>query len=238
MVEIRELIKTYENVEVLRIEKLDIPPGQSFGLVGNNGAGKTTLFRLILDLIRPDRGQVKIGNAVVSESEVWKFETGSFIDEKFLLSYLTPEEYFQFLGRLYLMNAQDLQNHLTKFENLFHGEVLKKEKYIRDLSKGNKKKVGIAGAFMGNPRLIILDEPFENLDPTSQIHLKEVIRAHIVKNNATVLISSHDINHVTELCERIVLLENGRVRMDETVNEATRTRLNDYFSGTSEGQPM
>ncbi|MEJ2006277.1 MAG: ABC transporter ATP-binding protein, partial [Cyclobacteriaceae bacterium] len=236
MVEIRDLVKVYHGAEVINISELDVPSGQTFGLVGNNGAGKTTLFRLVLDLIRPTRGQVLIGEEVVSESEDWKFGTGSFIDEKFLLGYLTPGEYFQFLAKLYRMNEQDLEKHLARFERLFHGEILNQKKYIRDLSKGNKKKVGIAGAFMGDPQLIILDEPFENLDPTSQIHLKEIIRNHISEKNATFLISSHDLNHVTDLCERIVLLEKGRIKMDEMVSTATLARLNDYFGGESGGK--
>jgi len=234
MVEIQNLTKIYSGQEVLHVDELIIPAGQSFGVIGNNGAGKTTLFRLILDLIRPTKGEVRVGDFTVHDSEGWKFETGSFIDEKFLLGYLTPDECFQFLARLYQMNSKDLQEHLEKFERLFHGEIRGHKKYIRDLSKGNKKKVGIAGAFMGNPKLVILDEPFENLDPTSQIHLKEIIRRQIAEKNATFLISSHDLNHVTDLCNRIVLLEQGRIKMDEMVNSETLTRLHAYFGSQSE----
>jgi ABC-2 type transport system ATP-binding protein len=231
MVEINDLRKAYRQVEVLNISRLNIPAGESFGLVGNNGAGKTTLFRLILDLIRPTSGTVKIGDHIVATSEDWKFHTGSFIDEKFLLGYLTPDEYFQFVAKLYGMSESDLLGHLSDFEVLFHGEIIGKKKYIRDLSKGNKKKVGIAAAFMGSPDLVILDEPFENLDPTSQIHLKEIIRSYVKNNNLTILISSHDLNHVTELCSRIVLLERGEVVLDEAVNSETLTHLHRYFGG-------
>ncbi len=233
MVEISDLIKIYQGAEVLNIPELTIPAGQSMGLVGNNGAGKTTLFRLVLDLIRPTRGEVKIGEVVVAQSEEWKVVTGSFIDEKFLLDFLTPDEYFQFLGRIYQMNDSEVEQHLKEFELLFNGEITGQTKYIRDLSKGNKKKVGIAAAFMGSPELIILDEPFENLDPSSQIHLKEIIKKHRELHNTTFLISSHDLVHVTAICDRIVLLEQGLIKMDESVNSETLARLHTYFGGLS-----
>ncbi|MCA6078801.1 ABC transporter ATP-binding protein [Fulvivirga sedimenti] len=229
MISISELKKSYRGAVAVDITQLDIPAGESFGLVGNNGAGKTTLFRIILDLIRPDSGIVMIEGANVRTSEEWKKHTGSFIDEKFLIDYLTPEEYFGFLAKIYGLTDQDLQVHLSKFEVLFNNEILGKRKYIRDLSKGNKKKVGIAAAFIGNPAIVMLDEPFENLDPTSQIHLKRII--HESRSEKTFLISSHDLNHVTDICTRIVLLEKGKVLLDEQVNEQTLFKLNDYFSG-------
>ena len=233
MIQICNLSKNYGNAEVLNIPELTIATGESVGLVGNNGAGKTTLFRLILDLVRPTMGDISIGDVNVSRSEDWKFITGSFIDEKFLLGYLTPDEYFQFLSRIYQLNKLDLEKHLGQFSSLFNGEITGTSKYIRDLSKGNKKKVGIAAAFMGNPQLIILDEPFENLDPTSQIHLKEIIKKFRTTFNTTFLISSHDLVHVTTVCNRIVLLERGKIKMDELVNSETLTRLHAYFEGVS-----
>src|SRR5690606_6069681 len=104
--------------------------------------------------------------------------------------------------------------HLAKFSGFFNDEILGKKKYIRDLSKGNLKKVGIAAAMMGNPQIIILDEPFENLDPSSQVRLKKLIDAEKKANKTTFLISSHDLTHVTEICDRIVLLEKGKILKD------------------------
>lgn len=233
MLLIKELKKSYKKNEVLNIEKLEVPQGQSFGLVGNNGAGKTTLFRIILDLIRATSGHVEIEGNDVSTTEEWKRFTGSFIDEKFLIDYLTPEEYFDFLAKIYGLSKSDLDAFLTQFEQLFNDEVMGHKKYIRDLSKGNKKKVGVAAALIGNPSIVLLDEPFENLDPTSQIRLKKIIDAYKKDRNVTFLISSHDLNHVTEICSRIVLLEKGLVKMDEQVNERTLTQLNEYFGGNA-----
>ncbi len=236
MIQINNLQKSYKQLTALSIESLEIPSGQSFGLVGNNGAGKTTLLRLMLDLIRATSGTVLVEGEAVNESEEWKSFTGSFIDEKFLISYLTPEEYFQFLAQINGVSKGDLDKHLALFEALFNGEILGKGKYIRDLSKGNKKKLGVAAALLGNPKLVILDEPFENLDPTSQIRLKRIIQQLKEGKAVTFLISSHDLNHVTEICERIVILENGIVVKDLTANEKTLGELNEYFSGNAEVQ--
>ncbi|MTI41954.1 ABC transporter ATP-binding protein [Fulvivirga lutimaris] len=233
MLLIKDLKKSYKKNEVLNIEKLEVPQGQSFGLVGNNGAGKTTLFRIILDLIRATSGHVEIEGNDVSTTEEWKRFTGSFIDEKFLIDYLTPEEYFDFLAKIYGLSQSDLDAFLAQFEQLFNDEVLGHKKYIRDLSKGNKKKVGVAAALIGNPSIVLLDEPFENLDPTSQIRLKKIIDAFKKDRNVTFLISSHDLNHVTEICSRIVLLEKGLIKMDEAVNEQTLSQLNAYFGGNA-----
>jgi len=230
MIEIKGLSKTYKGVEVLNIPDMKVQKGEAFGLVGNNGAGKTTFFRMILDLIRPTAGEVLSKNIAVSHSEDWKFYTGSFLDESFLIEYLTPDEYFNFLATLHKFSQGDLEEFLNQFHDLFNGEILGKTKYIRDLSKGNQKKVGVVAALMGNPEILILDEPFANLDPTTQIRLKTLLRELKVKHQMTMLISSHDINHVTEVCERIVILEKGIIQKDIQTSESTLKDLEEYFT--------
>ena len=230
MITIDTISKKYGKTEVLNVASIEIPTGQSFGLVGNNGAGKTTLFNVILDLIRPTTGSVTSNNIVVSESEAWKNFTGSFIDESFLIGYLTAEEYFQFVGDLRGMNAAEVTTFIGEFEDFFNDEIIGKKKYLRDLSKGNQKKAGIVAALMGNPEVVILDEPFANLDPTTQIRLKQVIKKLTDTSNITVLISSHDLTHVTEVCERIVVLDKGIVVKDLVTSAATLKELELYFS--------
>ncbi|EAR13559.1 putative ATP-binding component of ABC transporter protein [Polaribacter irgensii 23-P] len=230
MITIDTISKKYGKAEVLSVASIEIPTGQSFGLVGNNGAGKTTLFNVILDLIRPTTGSVTSNNIVVSESESWKNFTGSFIDESFLIGYLTAEEYFQFVGDLRGMNVAEVNAFIGGFEDFFNDEVIGKKKYLRDLSKGNQKKAGIVAALMGNPEVVILDEPFANLDPTTQIRLKQVIKKLTDTSTITVLISSHDLTHVTEVCERIVVLDKGLVVKDLSTSAETLKELELYFS--------
>jgi ABC-2 type transport system ATP-binding protein len=230
MIQTTQLSKKYGKAEVLHIESLEIPTGQSFGLVGNNGAGKTTYFNILLDLIRPTTGAIVNHDIQVNESEEWKSFTGSFIDESFLIGYLTPEEYFEFIGDLRGMNKADVTNFLSQFDEFFNGEIVGKKKYLRDLSKGNQKKAGIVAAMMGNPQVVILDEPFANLDPTTQIRLKIIIKELTENRKVTVLISSHDLTHVTEVCERIVVLDNGNVVKDIVTSAETLKELESYFS--------
>ena len=230
MIETTQLSKKYGKVEVLNIASLEIPTGQSFGLVGNNGAGKTTYFNMLLDLIRPTMGSITNHDIVVNQSEAWKNFTGSFIDESFLIGYLTPDEYFDFIGDLRGMNKADVKLFLTQFGEFFNDEVLGKKKYLRDLSKGNQKKAGIIAAMMGNPKVVILDEPFANLDPTTQIRLKKILKTLTENKEITVLVSSHDLIHVTEVCERIVVLDKGHLVKDIETSQETLKELESYFS--------
>jgi ABC-2 type transport system ATP-binding protein len=232
MIQAAELTKKYDGIAVLNIENLEIQKGQSFGLVGNNGAGKTTFFNLLLDLIKPTTGKISTNNIQVNLSEDWKQFTGSFIDESFLIGYLTPEEYFYFIGDLRGQNKADIDAFLVQFEEIFNDEIIGKKKYLRDLSKGNQKKAGIVSALIGNPEVIILDEPFANLDPTTQIRLKQIIKELTQKREVTILISSHDLKHVTEVSERIVVLEKGDIIKDLITSEATLKELETYFTGS------
>ena len=231
MISAKSITKKYGTQTVLNIENLEIETGESFGLVGNNGAGKTTFFSLILDLIQPTTGKILNNNIQVDSSEAWKPLTSAFIDESFLIGYLTPEEYFYFIGELRGRNKADVDSFLIEFEDFFNGEILGQKKYLRDLSKGNQKKVGIVASLIGDPDVIILDEPFANLDPTTQIRLKKIIRELKDQQETTILISSHDLNHVTEVCERIVVLEKGDIVRDIKTSEETLKELEIFFAG-------
>ncbi len=231
MIQTHNLTKKYGSQTVLNIEHLEIPKGQSFGLVGNNGAGKTTFFSLLLDLIQPTTGHIINTEIQVNTSEAWKPFTSAFIDETFLIGYLTPEEYFYFIGELRGQNKADVDALLSSFEDFFHGEILDQKKYLRDLSKGNQKKAGIIASFIGNPDVIILDEPFANLDPTTQIRLKGIIKNLVKTNEVTVLISSHDLIHLTEVSERIVVLNKGEIVKDIQTSTQTLKELESFFAG-------
>lgn len=230
MIDVQKLTKAYNQNVVLNIPTLTIPKGESFGLVGNNGAGKTTFFRLILDLIRPTSGAVFIHQENVLGSIAWKRFTGSYLDEGFLIDFLRPEEYFEFLADINGLSKGDIKEFYEKFDEFFNGEVLGKKKYIRELSSGNQKKVGIAAALMSKPELVILDEPFNSLDPSTQIRLKNLLNKIQEDRQVTALISSHDLQHVTEVCERIVVLEKGNIVHDIQTKASTLKDLESYFS--------
>lgn len=230
MIHVNSLSKKYKDKAVLNIDSLTIPSGEIFGLVGNNGAGKTTFFSLLLDLIKASTGHILNNQVRVDQSEDWKPFTSAFIDESFLIGYLTPEEYFYFIGELRGLNQQDVDLFLKKFEDFFHGEILQGKKYLRDLSKGNQKKVGIIASFIGEPKVIILDEPFANLDPSTQIRLKKIIGTYRDNPAVTMLISSHDLAHVTEVCQRIVVLNKGHIVKDIRTSEHTLKDLEGFFS--------
>lgn len=230
MITTTNLSKSYNGATVLNVEHLEIPKGESFGLVGNNGAGKTTYFSLLLDLIRPTTGHIENNAIIVNESEAWKPFTSSFIDESFLIGYLTAEEYFYFIGDLRGQNKATVDAFLADFEDFFNGEILGQKKYLRDLSKGNQKKAGIIAALIGNPQVIILDEPFANLDPTTQIRLKRLMKELTENREVTLLVSSHDLLHVTEVCERIVVLEKGEVVKDLAKSPETLKELEEHFN--------
>ncbi len=230
MIKTTQLSKKYGEATVLNIASLEIPKGQAFGLVGNNGAGKTTYFNLLLDLIKPTTGNIINNEIQVNKSEDWKPFTAAFIDESFLIGYLTAEEYFYFIGELRGMNKNEVDSFLVQFKEVFNDEILGKKKYLRDLSKGNQKKAGIVASLIGNPEVIVLDEPFANLDPTTQIRLKKILRDLTKQSKATILISSHDLGHITEVCERIVVLDKGDIVKDIKTSEETLKELEAYFS--------
>ena len=232
MINIQNISKIYGSKKVLHIESLQIPKGESFGLVGNNGAGKTTLFSLLLDLIEPSSGFVEIGGDKVNENENWKNKVSAFIDESFLIGYLTPEEYFYFIGELRGQDKTTVNEFLKQFDDFFNGEILDAKKYVRDLSKGNQKKAGIVGALIGTPEIIILDEPFANLDPSTQIKLKKLIRTWSQNESVTFLISSHDLAHTTEVSDRIVVLNKGELVKDIRTNPETLRELEDFFASS------
>lgn len=231
MITIDNLQKKFGEKTVVDIESYTIKQGDMLGLVGNNGAGKTTLFRLMLDLLKADNDNVIINDINVSQSEEWKTFTGAFIDEGFLISYLTPEEYFYFIGKMYGLKKEEVDERLIPFERFMNDEVMGQKKFIRNFSAGNKQKIGIISAMLHYPQLLILDEPFNFLDPSSQSIIKHLLKKYNEEQNATVIISSHNLNHTVDICPRIALLEHGRIIRDIiNENNSAEKELEDYFN--------
>ena len=231
MITIHNLRKNFGTQTAVDIENYTINQGEMVGLVGNNGAGKTTLFRLMLDLLKADTGEIIINDIHVNQSEDWKSITGAFIDDGFLISYLTPEEYFYFIGKMYGLKKEEVDERLIPFERFMNGEVLGQKKFIRNFSAGNKQKIGIVSAMLHYPKLIILDEPFNFLDPSSQSVIKHLLKKYNEEHNATVIISSHNLNHTVDVCPRIAVLEHGVIIRDlVNENNSAEKELEDYFN--------
>lgn len=230
MITIDHLHKHFGETEACAIDSLCINDGDLLGLVGNNGAGKTTLFRMILDLLKPDEGKILIDSIDPSSSEEWKKDTAAYIDEGFLIDYLTPEEYFAFLAKVSAIPQKEIDSRLQAFEHFAGGEVLGQKKLIRNLSAGNKQKVGIMSVLLRQPRLVILDEPFNFLDPTSQTILKRMLTEYSQQTGATILLSSHNLQHTIDISTRIVLLEKGHILRDiANSGEEAASQLISYF---------
>ena len=230
MIEISNLRKSFGEKCACDIPQLSIGSGEIIGLVGNNGAGKTTLFRLILDLLKPDSGNVTLNGIDVQQSEDWKTFTEAYIDNGFLIDFLTPEEYFEFIAKVVSISKEELTERTAAFEQFTGGEVFGRNALIRNLSAGNKQKVGIISALITRPKLLILDEPFNFLDPSSQNHLKHIIEEYREATGATVIISSHNLTHTIDISTRILLMEQGEIKRD--ISEITPdaiSALNEYF---------
>ena len=230
MITLSNLSKQYGGVTALNIPELTIGEGELVGLVGNNGAGKTTMMRLMLDLIQASSGFVTIEGKRVDQDEAWKTYTGSFLDSSFLIDFYTPEEFFGFIGEVYGIPQDEIQDRLRRYESLMGGEILGTGKLIHNFSNGNRQKIGIIGAMLVNPRLLILDEPFNYLDPSSQIVVAHLIRQMHEELGTTVVVSSHNLTSINDICKRILLLEKGKLIMDKPhLPGSTDPDLEAYF---------
>lgn len=230
MIQIDNIQKRFGETVASDIAAFTVNDGDVLGLVGNNGAGKSTLFRILLDLLKPDSGTVWIDAINPAESEEWKEHVGAYLDEGFLIDFLTPEEYFAFLGKISGKKQEEVDERLKDFERFAADEVFGQKKLIRNLSAGNKQKVGIIAALFNRPRTVILDEPFNFLDPSSQNQLKHLLTEYNRETGATILVSSHNLAHTVDISTRIALLEHGVIVRDiDNTDGAAAQELENYF---------
>lgn len=230
-IKISNLKKQYNNVVVLDIiNEFVINKGEIVGIIGNNGAGKTTLLRLMLDLIKADSGNVSLRGIDVSLDEKWKTFTSAYLDTNFLIDFLTPEEYFIFITDNYGKDLATCKKKIKEFRVFMNNEILNQRKYIRDFSSGNKQKIGIIGSVLSEPEILILDEPFNYLDPTSQFFISDYLSQLNKNKSVTMVISSHNLECIYDIATRLIVLENGKIiKQYDTVGIAVKDELKDYF---------
>jgi ABC-2 type transport system ATP-binding protein len=230
VINITNLRKAYNNVTVVDIPLLNINQGEIVGVVGNNGAGKTTLFRLCLDLIKATKGTVSLNGTEIANDDCWKKVTGSYLDTHFLIEFLTAKEFLYFTGDAYRLSNAEIDKRKIIFKKLMTDEIMGNEKYIHEFSSGNKQKIGIVSAMIIYPEILILDEPFNFLDPTSQFELKRLLKEWNTIHKTTIMVSSHNIEHIIDLSSRVILMEKGRIAIDRNNNSKdVENELRCYF---------
>lgn len=245
-INIERLKKNFGDKTAVNIPACTINHGDILGLVGNNGAGKTTFFRLMLDLLEASEGAVTflpspdtdgVESAPINPalSEEWKTITGAYIDEGFLIDFLTPEEYIDFVAKVNGLAPIDWEHTedspIGRYLPFANNEIFGQKKFIRNFSAGNKQKIGIISVLFSRPQLVVLDEPFNFLDPSGQNILKNLLTTYHAETGATILVSSHNLQHTVDISTRVMLLEHGEIIADmDNRNGNARASLETYFS--------
>jgi ABC-2 type transport system ATP-binding protein len=211
-VEVSHLSKSYDGQSVVNDISFDISKGEVFGLIGPNGAGKTTIIRMLLDIIRPDSGDIRILNDTLSGD--LKNKIGYLPEERGLYKKLTVMETLMYLGALKNMRSKDrVSMYLDKMGMLPH-----KDKKISELSKGMQQKIQLIAALIHDPEFIILDEPYSGLDPVNMKLVKDLI-IELGKEGKTILISTHMMDQVERMCDRIFMIHKGKGVLYGSVDE-------------------
>lgn len=226
----KNLKKEYAKETVLDIPLLTVCEGEILGVIGNNGAGKTTLMRLILDLIKASSGNVYSKGTDVSKDDKWKCYTSAYLDANFLIDFLLPEEYFGFIADCYKQDAVGWRNKAIDFKPFFNDEILNKKKYIRQFSQGNKQKIGVFGSVFPEPEVLLLDEPFNFLDPTAHFFLLDYLKKLNKEKRTTMIISSHNLDSIYDIATKIIVLEKGRiVKCFDSIDAQMKEELSVFF---------
>ncbi|HEV2435113.1 MAG TPA: ABC transporter ATP-binding protein [Verrucomicrobiae bacterium] len=219
MVQVEGLTKLYGEFTAVSELAFSLQPGEVLGLVGPNGAGKTTTLRCLAGIIPPTRGTVQVGgHDVVRDAIAAKKQLAFFTDEPRLFDYLTVWQHLNFIARIYQVADYERigRELLTELEIADKRDALPGE-----LSRGMKQKLAIACGLLHSPRVIYFDEPLTGLDPLGIRRMKDSILKR-AREGAAIIISSHLLHLVEEICSRILILKNGRKIADGTLDEITR----------------
>jgi ABC-2 type transport system ATP-binding protein len=210
MLQVERLTKYYGALVGIRDLSFEARPGEVLGLLGPNGSGKSTTVKILMGLLRPTDGTVRLDGVNVLESlQQYKAVLGYVPEEPHLYSYLTGPEYLRLVGRLRQVPEAVLDDKIDRFMQLL-GIYDDRYQTLSSYSKGMRQKVLIAAAVLHNPRVVVLDEPFSGLDVTAARILKAFVRA-LADDGKIVVFSSHVLEVVEQVCSRVVILKDGRV---------------------------
>jgi ABC-2 type transport system ATP-binding protein len=217
MITIEHINKSFGTQQVLKDVSLEIPAGQVLGLLGPNGAGKSTLMKILIGLWKADSGSVSVPPRI-----------GYLPENNPLYEEMYVTEYLQFMASLTASKASGLtgeagltakRSYSAAVNELIErvGLTPERHKHIRELSKGYRQRVGLAQALLGDPQLLILDEPTTGLDPNQLVEIRALIRS--LGKDRTVILSTHIMQEVREMCDRVVILDHGQIKADQPINE-------------------
>lgn len=204
MIKIEHINKSFGKQQVLKDVCLEIPAGQVVGLLGPNGAGKSTLMKILIGLWKADSGQVSVPARI-----------GYLPENNPLYEEMYVTEYLCFMAKLTANSQQQTASVDTLIDKV--GLTPERHKHIRELSKGYRQRVGLAQALLGDPQLLILDEPTTGLDPNQLVEIRALIRS--LGKDRTVILSTHIMQEVREMCDRVVILDHGNIKADRAINE-------------------
>jgi ABC-2 type transport system ATP-binding protein len=210
-VEVSNVVKVFGNVRALDGLSFTVKPGEIYGLIGPNGAGKTTALRIISTLLLPTEGTVKVfGLDVVEEAEKVRGIISYLPEEAGVYRYLSGWEYLEFMGKFSTKNVDEVRAMIREAAEISGlGERLRDK--TKTYSKGMKRRLLVARALMVKPKLAILDEPTSGLDVIHSYHVREIIKKYVKEHGVTVLLSSHNMLEVEHLCDKVALINRGRL---------------------------
>ena len=232
ILEFNNINKIFSDKKVLNNLTFGIQQGEYVGLIGNNGSGKSTIIHLLFNLIQPNSGSISVFDDHLRPGRnKFRNQLGIVLSEPYYIERFTVKKYLNFVGKFQNLNKETISERSSNLCSLLSIDGWENKK-IKNLSSGNKMKVSIVAALLHNPKFLILDEPFTHLDiETTNIINKVLTR---IKQNKTMLISSHNLDLVIELCDRFLILDNSEVKLDilkkEFSNEELRVKIRSIIS--------
>lgn len=212
MIELKNVVKKFENFTALNNLNMNIPDEAIYGLVGPNGAGKTTALKLLVGIYNQDEGEVLINNKKVYDDETVKKEMVFISDDLYFFNTYTVLELARFYSRIYKNFSFEK---FKKLQSTFNIELKRK---LNKLSKGMKKQVAFWIAISCNPKILILDEPIDGLDPIMKNKVWLLLKDEVNTNKTTVVVSSHNLKELEDVCTHLGIIENGKMVLEKNVS--------------------